>query len=75
MSRFDNIRAFFIGAPTEEYRALRMGVGLGVAGGFFAALVGYSLTANAWWFLAPFVGFVAAWRLVMGYWPFFGGRS
>jgi hypothetical protein len=48
-----------------------MGVGLGVAGGFFLAFVGYSLTANGWWFVAPLVGFILAWRVVMKRWPFF----
>jgi hypothetical protein len=70
MSRFDDIRAALIGTPSEEYRARRMGVGLGVAGGFVLAFAAYILTANAWWFLAPIVGFVAAWRVVMGRWPF-----
>jgi hypothetical protein len=50
MNRLDDIRAALVGAPSENYRARRMGVGLGVAGGFFLAFVGYSLTANGWWF-------------------------
>lgn len=67
----DDIRAALVGAPSQTYRARRMGVGIGVAGGFFLAFVGYSLTANAWWFVAPLVGFIVAWRLVMKRWPFF----
>jgi len=42
-----------------------------VAGGFFLAFVGYSLTANGWWFVAPLVGFILGWRVVMKRWPFF----
>lgn len=71
MNRLDDIRAALVGAPSETYRARRMGVGLGVAGGFFLAFVGYSLTANGWWFVAPLVGFIVAWRVVMKRWPFF----
>jgi len=71
MNRLDDIRAALVGAPSENYRARRMGVGLGVAGGFFLAFVGYSLTANGWWFVAPLMGFILAWRVVMKRWPFF----
>ena len=32
MNRLDDVRAALVGAPSETYRARRMGVGLGVAG-------------------------------------------
>jgi len=48
----NDLKAFFIGSPTEEYRARRIGVGLGTAGGFFSAFVGSILTGSAW-FLGP----------------------
>jgi len=67
----DDIRAALVGAPSPTYRARRMGVGLGVAGGFLLAFAGYGLTANGWWFLTPLVGFIVAWRVVMKRWPFF----
>ncbi len=60
------------GAARDALRARRQAVGWGVASGFFAALVGYSLTGSSWWLLSPWVGFALAWRLVMGHWPFFG---
>ncbi|MES2353296.1 MAG: hypothetical protein V4568_02660 [Pseudomonadota bacterium] len=56
--------------PSESSRLRRQGVGVGLFIGFFVAIAGYIFTDSGWWFLAPFIGFAVAWRIVLGRWPF-----
>jgi hypothetical protein len=60
----------FVTYPSESSRLRRQGVGVGLFIGFFIAIAGYILTENGWWFVTPFLGFILAWRIVMGRWPF-----
>ena len=64
------LKTLLLTPSNDEYLGNRRGVGLGVFFGFFIGLAGYAVTGAGWWFLAPFIGFTLAWRLVFGRWPF-----
>lgn len=70
MPRPDHPLITWLRSDASTTQAPRRAVGLGVFFGFFIGVTGYMLTANGWWFLAPFIGFALAWRLYFGRWPF-----
>jgi phosphate/sulfate permease len=72
MSSIKEIAAALVRTPSAEHRLRKQILGVGIASGFFLALVGYSLTGSGWWFVSPFVGAAIAWRFVFGRWPFSG---